>query len=81
MSDYAECPECGSNKFMLEWGRIECENGHGLEGGWPSASMIDTQHLLALKDDAILTAINDEDWALSVNCLEAALKVSLGFDK
>ena len=37
MSDYYECPECGVNEFCLEWGRIECKNGHGVESGWPSA--------------------------------------------
>jgi hypothetical protein len=32
MSDYLECGECGTNKFMAEWDRVECENGHGVTG-------------------------------------------------
>ena len=35
MSEYYECPECGTNKFMSEWDRVECENGHGVDGGLP----------------------------------------------
>ena len=59
MSDYYECPECGDNQFMLEWGRIECsKNGHGVPDGWPSASKkagMDPLHELALALDEVLS--------------------------
>ena len=62
MSDYYECPECGDNQFMLEWGRIECsKNGHGVPDGWPSASKkagMDTLHELALA----LDLLRDLEW-------------------
>jgi len=57
MSDYYECPECGDNQFVLEWGRIECsKNGHGVPDGWPSASKkagMGTLHDLALALDLL----------------------------
>ena len=62
MSDYYECPECGSNNFQLEWGRIQCENGHGVLDGWPSASKrigMDTLHDLALA----LDLLRDLEWS------------------
>ena len=76
MSDYYECPECGDNQFMLEWGRIECsKNGHGVPDGWPSASKkagMDTLHDLALALDLLrdleFAAFSDNDGYYCPEC-------------